>query len=71
MGYQNAPATIFLTRDGQPVQWILDWEEKTVTVVVAGRDVGTYPHRRAATEALGLIEVPASTQGRQPAKGRK
>jgi hypothetical protein len=63
MGYQNAPATIFITGTGQPVEWITNWEEKTVTVVVAGRDIGTYPHRRAATEALGLIEVPA--------KGRK
>ena len=59
MGYQNAPATITFTRDGQPVQWIIDWDEKTVTVVVAGRDLGTYPHRRAAFEALGLVEVPA------------
>jgi hypothetical protein len=63
MGYQNAPATITVTRDGERVVWVIDWDNKTVTVVVAGRDVGTYPHRRAATEALGLVEVPA--------KGRK
>jgi hypothetical protein len=59
MGYQAAPATIFFTRQGQPVQWIVDFESKTVTVVVGGIDRGTFPHRRAAIEALGLVEVPA------------
>jgi hypothetical protein len=63
MGYQNGNRTITLTQDGQAVEWVLDFEAKTVTVVVAGVALGTFGNRLAAMDALGLITVPA--------KGRK
>jgi len=59
MGYQTGVQPITFTRDGKPVQWIIDFESKTCTVVVGGMDVGTYPNRAAAKQALGLVDVPA------------
>ena len=59
MAYQQSPATITVTRDGQPVTWITDYEHKTVTVVLNGETLGTYRHRQAAKEAHDLIDVPA------------
>jgi hypothetical protein len=59
VGYQSASIqTITFTRDGKPVQWIVDFESKTVTVVVGGLDIGIYPNRQAAKDALGLVDVP-------------
>lgn len=63
MGYQNPPATITVTRDGQPVEWTVDMLKKTVTVALGGVVLGTYPNRTAAKTAHGLIDVLA--------KGRK
>ena len=63
MGYQNAPATRIVTRTGQPVLWTVDMENKTVTVYIGGVNMGTWPNRTAAIEALGLVEVP--TKGKQ------
>jgi hypothetical protein len=59
MGYQNAPATITVTRDGQPVDMRPDHERKVVAVFIGGEYVGTYRDRSSARQALGLIEVPA------------
>ena len=67
MGYQNGPATITVTRDGQPVTWIVSYEHKTVTVVLNGETLGTWGNRTAAKLALDLIDVPAPKKGRKAA----
>ena len=67
MGYQNGPATITITRDGQPVTWIVSYEHKTVTVVLNGETLGTYHCHSASKQALGLVEVPAPKKGRKAA----
>ena len=59
MGYQNGPATITVTRDGQPVTWIISYEHKTFTAIVRGEKLGTWGNRTAGMLALGLVEVPA------------
>lgn len=63
MGYQNGPRMITVTADGQPVVWVVDYDAKTVTVVVAGQALGTFRNHTAARQALGLTDVAA--------KGRK
>jgi len=67
MGYQNGPATITVTRDGEPVVWIVDYVAKTVTVTLAGVTLGTWGNRTAAKTALDLIDVPAPKKGRKAA----
>jgi hypothetical protein len=67
MGYQNAPATITVTRDGQPVDMRPDYERKVVSVFIGGEYVGTYRHRQAAKEAHDLVDVPAPKKGRKAA----
>lgn len=67
MGYQNAPATQTVTRDGQPVALTPDYTTKTVSVSIGGEYVGTYHCHTAAKEALGLIEVPAQRHERKQA----
>lgn len=57
MGYQNAPATVTVTRAGQPVLWTVDYDAKTVTVFIGGVEMGTFKSRTHAREALDLIEV--------------
>jgi hypothetical protein len=59
MGYQNAPATFFYSREGLPVSWMVSFATKTVTVYIDGKDCGTFRNRTAAIEALGLVEVAA------------
>jgi hypothetical protein len=65
MGYQNAPATITVTRDGERVVWIVDYSTKTFTAIVRGETVGTWPTRTAGIEELGLIEVAAPKKGKR------
>jgi hypothetical protein len=67
MGYQNAPATITTTRDGQPVEMRIDYDLKLVRVFIAGQHVGTYGSRTTARQVLDLIEVPAPKKGRRAA----
>lgn len=59
MGYQNAPKTITVTKDGQPVQMTPDYTTKTVSVSIGGVVVGSWHCHTAAKEALGLMDVPA------------
>ncbi len=59
MGYQAAERTITLTTDGRKVTWIISYEHKTFTAVVAGETMGTWRTMRAGIQALNLIEVPA------------
>lgn len=59
MGYQTGIRTVTVTGDNQPVEWTVDFELKTVTVMVAGVALGTFGNRMVAMETLGLVNVPA------------
>lgn len=67
MGYQNGPGHMTLTADGQPVEWVVCFETKTVTVKVNGETLGTWRCHTAAKQALGLIDVPMVKKGRKAA----
>lgn len=57
MSYVQSPATTTVTATGQPVEWLVDWDNKTVTPMVDGVALGTWRNRLAAMAELGLVEV--------------
>ena len=59
MAYQQSPKTVTVTASGDPVEWLVDYDRKTVTPVVAGVELGEWRNREAAKKALGLVDVPA------------
>lgn len=67
MGYQNAPATITVTKDGQPVHFEPNYATtpKSVGVYIGAEYVGSWHCHSDAKEALGLIDVPATKRKRQ------
>jgi len=58
-GYQSGDRKVTVTADGQAVTWIVDYDHKTVTVVVNGLSLGTFGNRSAAIGVLGLVVKPA------------
>lgn len=68
MPFQQSPATKTITRDGQPVKWIVNYDAKSVSVYIGGVCRGTFICHTAAKQALDLIDVPAKYQRRQRVK---
>lgn len=62
MGYQNAPATITITKDGQPVTFVPDFTTKTVAAYIGKIWLGAFSSWTAAKQALDLIDVPAKKE---------